>query len=66
MGKVMAMVILGYVICFALGACIGLLIAGICTNASENGSPDKAETKEKDAEKRLTATGEEGTCNQVL
>ena len=29
----MAMVILGFVICFSLGACLGLLIAGICTDA---------------------------------
>jgi len=34
-GEVMAMVILGFVICFSLGACVGLSIAGICTNASD-------------------------------
>jgi hypothetical protein len=31
----MAMVILGYALCFSLGACIGLVVAGICASASD-------------------------------
>ena len=33
-GKVMAMVILGFVICFSLGACIGFVAVGMFANAS--------------------------------
>ena len=46
----MAMVILGFVICFSLGACLGLLIAGIfAPTPRTNGPPDKAPTpKEKE------------------
>jgi hypothetical protein len=29
------MVILGYIICFTLGASIGLLVGGICASASD-------------------------------
>jgi len=36
--EVMAMVIPGFVICFSLGACAGLLVAGICANASDRPS----------------------------
>ena len=34
-GEVMAMVILSYLICFSLGACIGLVGAGFCAAASD-------------------------------
>jgi hypothetical protein len=38
-GPVTAMVMLWFIFCFSLGACAGLLIAGVCFNASEAGRP---------------------------
>jgi hypothetical protein len=35
----MAMVILGYALCFSLGASIGFVAAGICANASDKKVP---------------------------
>jgi hypothetical protein len=32
------MVILGLIICFSFGTCAGLLMAGICSNASDKHS----------------------------